>query len=93
MDKEIAKREENIKKVFSKLNKSGQSHLSLEDVTEIFGGVDQAKEIFDYLDADGDGQISLQDFQKAVENSFVDTEDDSEDGGEFGSDEEFGYDG
>lgn len=88
MDKEIAKREENIKKVFQKLNKSGRTHLSVEDVADIFGGVDQAQEIFDYVDADGDGRISLQDFQTAVESSFNDAEEESEDGDEFGGDDD-----
>lgn len=89
MDKEIAKREENVKKVFQKLNKPGRTHLTLDDVRDIFGGVEQAKEIFDYLDADGDGKISLQDFKQAVENSFNDPEEESEDGD---SEDEFGYD-
>lgn len=84
MDKNIAKREDNIQKVLRKLNKGSKSHLVLADVSHIFNE-NEAKEIFDYLDADGDGKISIEDFQLAVEQSLEDHDDD--DG--FESDDEF----
>lgn len=88
MDKNIAKREENIQKILKRLsNKGAKTHLGLADVAQIFGGDEAAKEIFDYLDKEGKGQISLKDFQKAVEQSL--DEPDAEDEVDFGSDDEF----
>ena len=87
MDRNIAKREDNIQKVLKRFSKGGKSHLALEDITPIFGGEEEAKEIFNYLDTDGDGQISIEDFQKAVEQSL--NEPDEEDEGDFESDDEF----
>lgn len=88
MDRNAEKREENIKRVFYKLSKGGKDHLQIEDVMHIFGGEEQAQEIFDYLDLDGDGKISIDDFQFAVEASLDDIEDDEDDGED--SDDEFG---
>ena len=88
MDKNIAKREENIKKLIQRLGKGGKTHLTLEDVTRICGGEEEAQEIFDFLDGNGDGKISLQNFQKAVEQS-LDDEDDEEEEEDFDSDDEF----
>ena len=86
MDKNIAKREDNIQKVLRRFSKGSKSHLALADVAHIFNE-NEAKEIFDYLDTDGDGLISMEDFQRAVEQSL-----DAEEDGEFESDDddEFG---
>ena len=88
MDKNIAKREENIQKVLRRFsNKGPKTHLCLEDVAEIFGGENAAKEIFEYLDKEGKGLISLNDFQKAVEQSLDDPDEEEE--ADFESDDEF----
>ena len=87
MDKNIAKREENIQKVLRRFSAGTKTHLAFEDVVRLFGGEDAAKEIFDYLDTKGDGKISLKDFQKAVEESI--DEPDEEEEGDFESDDEF----
>jgi Ca2+-binding EF-hand superfamily protein len=88
MDKNIAKREENIQKILKRFSDKGaKTHLGLADVAQIFGGEEAAKEIFDYLDKEGKGQISLKDFQKAVEQSL--DEHDAEEEADFGSDDEF----
>lgn len=87
MDKNIAKREENIQKVLRRFSGGSKTHLAFEDVVHLFGGEDAAREIFDYLDNKGDGMISLKDFQKAVEESM--DEPDEEDDGALSSDDEF----
>lgn len=86
MDKNIARREENIQKVLRRFSKGSKTHLGLDDVTHLFGGEEAAKEIFDYLDTKGDGKISLKDFQKAVEESIAQPDDEEP---EFESDDEF----
>ena len=57
MDKNIAKREENIQKVLRRFSAGTKSHLGFDDVVRLFGGEDAAREIFDYLDTAGDGKI------------------------------------
>ena len=86
MDKNIAKREENIQKVLRRFSKGTKTHLGIEDVSKLFGGEDAAREIFDYLDTNGDGKISLKDFQKVLEESIDEPDDDE---GDFESDDEF----
>lgn len=86
MDKNIAKREDNIQKVLRRFSKGGKTQLALEDVAHIFTE-NEAREIFDYLDSDGDGKISVEDFQKAVEQSLDQPD---EDEGLDDSDDEFG---
>ena len=87
MDENIAKREDNIQKVLRRFSKGSKTHLAIEDVAHIFSE-NEAKEIFDYLDSDGDGKISIEDFQKAVEQSL--DEPDEEEGFNDDSDDEFG---
>jgi len=91
MDRNIAKREDNIKKVLTRFGKGSKTHLTLDDLIHIFGGEDEAKEIFDYLDAEGKGEISIKDFQKAVEQSLDEPDDD--DGAEFDSSDDEFHDG
>lgn len=89
MDKHIAKREDNIEKVLKRFSIGSKTHLALADVAHLFGDDEEAKEIFDYLDKDGKGEISLVDFQKAVEQSLAEPDDDDDDDGESESDDEF----
>jgi len=85
MDKNIAKREENIQKVLRRFSKGSKSHLAIDDVKHIFNE-HEAEEIFEYLDTDGDGRISMEDFQLAMEQSLNDPDDDD---GLDSSDDEF----
>jgi calcium-dependent protein kinase len=72
IDKTLAMREDNIRMVFNHFKHGADAdHLKYEDVLEIFGGESQAQEIMQFLDSDGDGVISFEDFRKAVEESMA----------------------
>jgi calcium-dependent protein kinase len=72
IDKTLAMREDNIRMVFDHFKHGADAdHLKYEDVLEIFGGESQAQEIMQFLDSDGDGVISFEDFRKAVEESMA----------------------
>lgn len=77
--KTLAKREDNIRMVFNHFKHGADAdHLKYEDVVEIFGGESQAQEIMQFLDSDGDGVISFEDFRKAVEESLEEDLDDED---------------
>ena len=79
IDKTLAMREDNIRMVFNHFKHGADAdHLKYEDVVEIFGGEAQAQEIMQFLDSDGDGVISFEDFKKAVEISLEEDLDDDE---------------
>lgn len=79
IDKTLAKREDNIRMVFNHFKHGADAdHLKYEDVVEIFGGESQAQEIMQFLDSDGDGVISFEDFRKAVEESLEEDLDDED---------------
>lgn len=80
IDKNLAMREDNLKMVFNHFKHGADaSHLKFEDVVEIFGGEAQAQEIMQFMDADGDGLISFEDFKKAVEASMEESLEDEDD--------------
>ena len=73
IDKTLAMREDNIRMVFDHFKHGVDAdHLKYEDVLDLFGGESQAQEIMQFLDSDGDGVISFEDFRKAVEESMAD---------------------
>mmetsp|Transcript_16051 Transcript_16051/g.22360 ORF Transcript_16051/g.22360 Transcript_16051/m.22360 type:complete len:182 (+) Transcript_16051:1007-1552(+) len=50
-----------------------QSHnyLAVQDLIELFGGESQAKEIMGFVDVDGDGRISFEEFRNAIQESMI----------------------
>jgi calcium-dependent protein kinase len=83
MDRSLAMREDNMKKAFDHFKHSsdaGANHLTLQDLSDIFGGEGHAQEIMTLLDHDGDGKVSYEDFRHAVAESMEDEEvDDDQD--------------
>ena len=80
IDKTLAMRDDNIRMVFDHFKQGADAdHLRYEDVLEIFGGESQAQEIMEFLDSNGDGVISFEDFRKAVEESMAEDLDDDDD--------------
>jgi calcium-dependent protein kinase len=68
MDKNLVMREDKIRQAFNHFKHSDADCLTLEDFIPIFPeGEAQAKEIFNYLDNDGDGKVSFDDFRNAME--------------------------
>ena len=72
LDKKVVMREDNIKFAFDHFRHDDPDYLTIADLEDIFEGVAQIKEIMIYLDADGDGKISFEDFRHAVEESMDD---------------------
>jgi calcium-dependent protein kinase len=68
MDKNLVMREDKIRLAFDHFKHSDGDCLTLEDFIPIFPeGEAQAKEIFNYLDNNGDGKVSFDDFRNAME--------------------------
>ena len=67
MDKHLVMREDKIKMAFDHFKHSDADCLTKADFEEVFKGDGQAHEIFDYLDTDGDGRVSFEDFRNAIE--------------------------
>jgi len=76
MDRSHAVREDNIKTAFEKFKHTDADYLTVEDMSEIFGGeTAQAREIVELLDSDGDGRVSFEDFRRALVESLEDVDD------------------
>lgn len=69
VDKNLVMREDKIRFAFDHFqHHDSKEYLTLEDFADIFvGEASQGKEIFAYLDSDGDGKVSFDDFRKAME--------------------------
>lgn len=69
MDKNLVMREDKIRQAFNHFkNNSDADCLTLQDFIPIFPeGEAQAKEIFNYLDSNGDGKVYFDDFRNAME--------------------------
>jgi len=75
MDKHLAMREDKIRMTFDHFKKSNDNCLLVSDLVDIFGEV-PAREIMSFVDTDGDGRISFEEFRAAIEESIE--EEDSE---------------
>ena len=75
MDKNLAMREDKVQLVFEHFKQSDSNSIQLSDLIEILGGETQAREIMGYLDSDGDGKITFDDFFGAIKESMDADED------------------
>jgi calcium-dependent protein kinase len=75
LDRNLSVREDNLKVAFEHFKHSDAHYLSLSDLSQIYGGEAQAREVMDLLDADGDGQVSYEDFRHALVESMDEMED------------------
>jgi calcium-dependent protein kinase len=77
MDRSIALRDENVKKAFHHFSeKPNAEFLTIDDLSDIFGGNAQALEVMMVLDTDRDGKVYFEDFKHALLESL--DEDDCE---------------
>jgi len=77
LDRSVAVREENIKIAFEHLKHTDADYLTVDDLTEIFGGETALmKELVDQLDSNGDGKVSFEDFRTALVESLDDPDED-----------------
>jgi calcium-dependent protein kinase len=80
IDRSIALRDENLKRVFEHFKHTDTDYLTIQDLSDIFGGVSQAKEVMDLIDTNNDGKVSYEDFCQALQESFQDDSPDKIDG-------------
>ena len=69
MDKSLAIREDKVHLAFDHFKRSNSQTLQLSDLIGILGGETQAREIIGFVDSDGDGKISFEDFYGAIKES------------------------
>lgn len=74
MDRNIALRDDNMKVAFEHFKHTNADYLTVTDLTDIFGGLAQAKEVMTLLDSDGDGRVSYEDFRLALVESLDETD-------------------
>ena len=70
VDKNVMMQEEKIRAAFDHFKQSDKEYLQILDLVGLLGGADKAKEILGDLDADGDGQISYEEFHQMMVNQI-----------------------
>jgi len=76
MDRSLAAREDNIKLAFEHFKHTDADYLTVSDLAEIYGGEGPAREVMEFLDHDGDGKVSFEDFRHALVESMDEDGDD-----------------
>ena len=69
MDKSLAIREDKVALAFDHFKRSNSKTLQMHDLVDVLGGESQAKEMIGFVDSDGDGKISFEDFYNAIKES------------------------
>jgi Ca2+-binding EF-hand superfamily protein len=70
MDKTLAIREDKVQLAFDHFKRSDSRTIQLDDLVELLGGETQAREIMGFIDSDGDGKITFDDFFSAIKESI-----------------------
>ena len=68
VDKNLVMREDKIRFAFDHfIHSENKDYLTLTDFESIFDEDAHGKEVFDFLDTNGDGKVSFDDFRAAME--------------------------
>mmetsp|Transcript_25854 Transcript_25854/g.38297 ORF Transcript_25854/g.38297 Transcript_25854/m.38297 type:complete len:121 (+) Transcript_25854:1388-1750(+) len=67
MDMNHAIREENIMRAFQQFDKDGSGSLTMNELIEIMGSEDHARELVGEIDLNGDGVISYEEFKAMMQ--------------------------
>eukprot|EP00602_Paraphysomonas_sp_CaronLab_P005513 CAMPEP_0185023902 /NCGR_PEP_ID=MMETSP1103-20130426/6506_1 /TAXON_ID=36769 /ORGANISM="Paraphysomonas bandaiensis, Strain Caron Lab Isolate" /LENGTH=438 /DNA_ID=CAMNT_0027556691 /DNA_START=177 /DNA_END=1493 /DNA_ORIENTATION=+ len=67
MDMNHAIREENIMRAFQQFDKDGSGSLTMNELIEIMGSEDHARELVGEIDLNGDGVISYEEFKAMIQ--------------------------
>lgn len=71
VDKNLVMREDKIRYAFDHfVHSENKDYLTIVDFDSIFEGDTQGKEVFKFLDTDGDGKVLFEDFRRAMEESI-----------------------
>ena len=76
IDRSLAMREDNVKMAFDHFHRHAteSDYLTQEDLLDIFGADAHARDVMEFLDHDGDGKVSFEDFKHAIAESLEDEE-------------------
>eukprot|EP00531_Pseudo-nitzschia_arenysensis_P018048 CAMPEP_0116125478 /NCGR_PEP_ID=MMETSP0329-20121206/5831_1 /TAXON_ID=697910 /ORGANISM="Pseudo-nitzschia arenysensis, Strain B593" /LENGTH=570 /DNA_ID=CAMNT_0003619519 /DNA_START=297 /DNA_END=2009 /DNA_ORIENTATION=+ len=73
VDKNLVMREDKIRYAFDHfVHGENKDYLTRADFDSIFEGDAQGREVFKFLDTDGDGKVLFEDFRRAMEESILD---------------------
>ncbi len=70
MDKKLVMREDKIRMAFNHFKHSDTNFLTRADLVDLFDGEAQLQDVMPFLDADGDGRVSFEDFQHAIKETI-----------------------
>jgi Ca2+-binding EF-hand superfamily protein len=71
VDKNLVMREDKIRYAFDHfVHGENKDYLTLADFESIFEGDAQGKEVFTFLDTNGDGKVLFEDFRRAMAESI-----------------------
>lgn len=75
MDRSLAIRQDKVQLAFDHFKRSDSRNIQLEDLVTLLGGEGQAREIMGFVDADGDGKITFDEFFAAIKEGIEGEED------------------
>lgn len=76
MDRSLAIRKDKVQLAFDHFKRSDSRTIQLEDLVTLLGGETHAREIMGFVDIDGDGKITFEEFFAAIKEGIA-GEDDS----------------
>lgn len=76
MDKNLAIRQDKVQLAFDHFKRTDSRTIQMDDLVALLGGDGHAHEIMGFIDSDGDGKITFDDFFAAIKES-VEANDDS----------------
>lgn len=72
MDQNLIMREDKIREAFGHFAKSDGMYMQLCDLVTLLGGESHAQEVLGFVDKDGDGKITFEEFQSAIKEVIED---------------------
>ena len=75
MDRSLATRRDKVQLAFDHFKRSDSRTIQFEDLVTLLGGENQAREIMGFVDVDGDGKITFDEFFDAIKEG-IEGEDD-----------------
>lgn len=70
MDKNLIMRDDKIREAFHHFAKRDSKYMQMSDLVAMLGGESHAQEVLGFVDTDGDGKITFDEFQVAIKEAF-----------------------
>ena len=74
MDQSLIMREDKIREAFTHFAKRDSKYMQMSDLVAILGGESHALEVLGFVDTDGDGKITFDEFRAAIKEAMDDEE-------------------